>query len=621
MENPDSKSLGEVHGSVEVNHKGRPWKKVLAFFGPAYLVSVGYMDPGNWATDLEGGSRLGYSLLWILLLSNLTALLLQSMSARMGIAGGVDLAQASRKLFPGPINLILYFLAEIAIAATDLAEVIGMAIGLHLLFGIPKMAGVLITFFDTFLLLYLMNKGMKKMEAFIISLVSIIAIAFIGELFISRPQFSEISSGFLPSGLNDEALYIAIAIIGATVMPHNLYLHSALVQTRRIEKNDKGIREAIKMNNIDSAMALNMAFFVNASILILAATAFYKQGIEVTDIEDAHRLLSNIFGPVAPVLFAVALIAAGQSSTITGTLAGQIIMEGYLNLRLRPWLRRLVTRSLAIVPAIITILWLGEDSLLDLLVFSQVLLSLQLGFAIIPMLHFVASKEWMNGFQSSRWVLFLGWIAASLIVYLNGRLIIETCLTWADASPWYFDVLIWTGLLGIAALLVYIIVIPWVKKRKGREIVYHRQTKDLSQLENISYRRIAIALDFGAGDLRALSHALSFHKREVQFVLFHVVESPGAQLLGQNLQNTEVKEDQQRLEEYVSIMRQNGCETTGILGFGSPIKELIRLTQAHKIDMLIMNSHGHRGIDDVIYGATVDSVRHQLKIPVLVISG
>src|SRR5690606_28336194 len=334
------------------------------FLGPAYLVSVGYMDPGNWATDIAGGSAFGYQLIWVLLMSNLMALLLQSLSARLGIVRGLDLAQASRHTYPPIVNMPLYVLAEIAIAACDLAEVIGMAIGLHLLFGLPVIWGVIISGLDTLLILLLLNKGMRIMEVFIISIVTLIGLAFLAEMIIVQPDPVAVLGGLVPSALSDHAVYIAIGIIGATVMPHNLYLHSSLVQTRRFNRNAKGMREAIRFNFFDTTIALNLAFLVNAAILILAAAAFHTAGhYNVAEIDQAHELLGELFGSMAPALFAIALIGAGQSSTITGTLAGQIVMEGYLNLRIRPWLRRLITRLLAIVPAILSILWFGEDSL------------------------------------------------------------------------------------------------------------------------------------------------------------------------------------------------------------------------------------------------------------------
>jgi manganese transport protein len=340
-------SLSEVHQSVDTTQRRGGWRKLFSFLGPAYLVSVGYMDPGNWATDLQGGSKFGYQLIWVLLMSNLMALLLQGLSARLGIVRGRDLAQANREAYPKYINFMLYLLAEVAIAATDLAEVLGMAIGINLLTGLP---------------LHLQRLGMRKMEAFIIALVAVVAVSFLTEIIIAKPNLGEVAKGFVPSRLNSEALLIAIGIIGATVMPHNLYLHSALVQTRKINKTPAGIKQALRYNLIDSTIALNIAFFVNAAILVLAATAFFKTGnSHVGEIKEAHQLMHGVLGSqLAPILFAVALIAAGQSSTITGTLAGQIVMEGYLRLRINPILRRLLTRLLAVVPALVVILLYGE---------------------------------------------------------------------------------------------------------------------------------------------------------------------------------------------------------------------------------------------------------------------
>ncbi|MBI2271359.1 MAG: Nramp family divalent metal transporter, partial [Bacteroidetes bacterium] len=362
MTTKKDRSLSEVHGSVNTDLKKGGWKKLFAFLGPAYLVSVGYMDPGNWATDIAGGSQYGYKLIWVLLMSNLMALLLQSLSARLGLVAGRDLAQASRDSYPPFVNFCLYILAEVAIAACDLAEVLGMAIGLQLLFHIPILAGVCISVLDTFLLLFLINFGIRKIEAFILSLVAIIGLSFFAEMLFAQPDLAEIATGFIPYLPDSNALYIAIGIIGATVMPHNLYLHSSLVQTRAFSRNTASIKQAIKFNIVDSTIALNMAFFVNAAILILAASAFYRNGLfGVSEIQDAHKFLEPMLGTRwAPVLFAVALIAAGQSSTITGTLAGQIIMEGYLNLRIQPWMRRLLTRLIAIVPAFIVIYLNGE---------------------------------------------------------------------------------------------------------------------------------------------------------------------------------------------------------------------------------------------------------------------
>ncbi len=427
-----SKSLEEVNASVDTTAKTGFWKKLFAFMGPAYLVSVGYMDPGNWATDIAGGSQFGYTLLWVLLMSNLMALLLQSLSARLGLVRGLDLAQASRAAYPKTVNFCNWLLAEFAIAACDLAEVIGMAIGLQLLFHIPLLVGVSITVVDTLLLLVLQKYGMRKMEAFILALVATIGFAFIAELIFAKPAAGELIKGFIPSIPGNEALYIAIGIIGATVMPHNLYLHSSLVQTRKIDRTPQGIKQAIKFNFIDTSIALNMALFVNAAILILAASAFFTTGHhEVSEIQDAHKLLGNILGTqFAPILFAIALIAAGQSSTLTGTLSGQIVMEGYLNLRIQPWLRRLITRLIAIIPAFITIYVFGESATGKLLILSQVILSMQLGFAIIPLIHLTSDKKQMGEFANKKWVVTCAWAIALIIVGLNAKLVVETLNGW-----------------------------------------------------------------------------------------------------------------------------------------------------------------------------------------------
>lgn len=462
------KSLSEVHGSVETAGAGNKWKKILAFFGPAYLVSVGYMDPGNWATDLAGGSKFGYTLIWVLLMSNIMALLLQSLSARLGIVRQRDLAQANRETYPPVINFMLYILAEIAIAATDLAEVLGMAIGIQLLTGLPLIWGVSITVLDTFLLLYLQRLGMRTMEAFIITLVGIVGLSFLVEIILARPDIGEVAGGLIPSIPNNEALYIAIGIIGATVMPHNLYLHSALVQTRKIRNSAGDVKRALKFNFIDSAIALNIAFLVNAAILVLAATVFFKTGrTDVAEIRDAHQLLQPLLGSgLAPVLFAIALIAAGQSSTVTGTLAGQIVMEGYLHLRLNPLLRRLITRLLAIIPAVVVILIYGENEVDSLLIFSQVVLSMQLGFAIIPLIHFVSDKEKMGQFVIKPVVQIAAWIIAAILVYLNIQLLVnEASSYFATSQSIVGKYLIIAGGLLLLFLLVYIIIYPLTKKK------------------------------------------------------------------------------------------------------------------------------------------------------------
>ena len=479
-------SLNEVNASINTQTPKTKFRRLLAFFGPAYLVSVGYMDPGNWATDIAGGSQFGYQLLWVLLMSNLIALLLQSLSARLGVVRNRDLAQASRETYPKYINISLYVLAEIAIAATDLAEVLGMAIGLQLLFGISLTTGVLITVFDTILLLFLMNLGMRKMEMFIISLVGIIGMSFFAEIFFAKPDVSEILTGLIPSTLSNEALYIAIGIIGATVMPHNLYLHSSLVQTRKIERTDRAIRKAIRFNIADSAIALNMAFFVNAAILILAAAVFHKSGMfDVAEIQDAHKLLEPMLGnKLAPILFAVALIAAGQSSTVTGTLSGQIVMEGYINLRIAPWIRRLLTRLIAIIPALITVHFFGERSSGDLLVLSQVILSLQLGFAIIPLIHFVSDKDKMGVFAINTITKIFAWLCATIIVALNIKLVFDFITEFLTGESSLL-LKIPVALVSLAAIVLLIVVTlyPLILRRRFHDQQMHQQPTDINKIE------------------------------------------------------------------------------------------------------------------------------------------
>ncbi len=432
------------------------------------------MDPGNWATDLQGGSQFGYRLIWVLLMSNLMALLLQNLSARLGIVRRRDLAQANREVYPKLINFCLYLLAELAIAACDLAEVIGMAIGIQLLTGLPLIWGVSVTIFDTFILFYLQKLGIRKLEAFIIGLIIIIGSSFFAEIFFAKPQWGEVVKGFKPTLLNAQALYIAVGIIGATVMPHNLYLHSALVQTRKVTSDDKSIKRALKFTFIDSAVALNIAFVVNACILILAAATFFTTGHQnVATIQDAHQLLQGLLGSkLAPVLFAIALIAAGQSSTITGTLAGQIVMEGYLQLRINPLLRRLITRLLAIIPALLVVLIAGEEKINDLLVLSQVILSLQLSFAVIPLIHFVSDKQTMGAYVIKPFIKVAAWIVAIVLVYLNLNLVVQTAIsTFTENGHWFIKVLMGLGSIIFVWLFVMMTVLPLMNKQKARKSI------------------------------------------------------------------------------------------------------------------------------------------------------
>ncbi|WP_027415865.1 Nramp family divalent metal transporter [Aneurinibacillus terranovensis] len=417
-------SLQDVHKSVPVPNKVGFFRKLLAFAGPGYLVAVGYMDPGNWATSLAGGSMYNYTLLSVILLSNIMAIVLQALAAKLGIVTGRDLAQACRDHFSKPVSFFLWIICELAIAACDLAEVVGSAIALNLLFGLPLIYGVCLTAFDILLILLLQNKGFRYMEAIVIALISTIAGCFAVELFLSKPEMSSIIQGFIPSSSlisNPSMLYIALGILGATVMPHNLYLHSSIVQTRKYEDTPAGKRTAIKFSTLDSTVALTLALFVNAGILILAASTFYKTGhTSVASIQDAYLLLNPLIGSgIASVLFAVALLASGQNSTLTGTLAGQIVMEGFLNIRLQPWLRRLITRLIAIVPAVIVTLLYGEKGTGDLLILSQVILSLQLSFAVIPLVMFTGDKKKMGEFVNPLWLKSISWFIAILIACLN----------------------------------------------------------------------------------------------------------------------------------------------------------------------------------------------------------
>lgn len=620
------KSLSEVHESVHIPERRNWWRTLLAFAGPAYMVSVGYMDPGNWATDIAGGSSFGYRLIWVLLMSNLIALLLQSLAARLGIVKGWDLAQASRQQFPAWANISQYILAEIAIAACDLAEIIGMAIGLKLLFGLPMIYGVLITILDTFLLLFLINKGIRKLELFILGLVSIIGLSFITEMFIVKPDIASVVKGFVPGNLDGTALYIAIGIIGATVMPHNLYLHSSLVQTRKFSKDTAGIKRAIRFNFFDSLIALNLAFFVNAAILVLAASAFYTQGFtRVNDIGDAHILLQSLFGNLAPTIFAIALICAGQSSTITGTLAGQIVMEGYLRLRISPWMRRLLTRLIAVVPAAVTILYYGEDKLGALLVFSQVVLSLQLGFAVIPLIHFTGSKRLMGQFAIKPGIKILAWVAASVIVGLNIKLVYESVSEFTvglEPDMWWLKGLIYAVVAFSLALLLYIIVYPFIALRpREKQLVPHGDAIRLDSLKAPVYERVAITVDFSRNDLATIQHALALGGKSAHYLLIHVVESAGALRLGKDVMDTETLRDIENIKAYKTNLAEMGFSADYQLGFGHRAADISDIVKQNKIDILVMGAHGHKGLKDLIFGSTVDTVRHMVSIPVLVVRG
>jgi len=619
------KSLEEVNESVSTQNKKTGLRKLLAFFGPAYLISVGYMDPGNWATDIAGGSQFGYALLWVLLMSNLMALLLQSLSARLGIVTQRDLAQASRETYSPFINYILYFLAEIAIAACDLAEVLGMAIGINLLFDIPLIDAVLITVLDTFLLLFLINKGIRKMEAFIIALVVVIGISFVFEMFFAQPVMGDVMRGLIPSMPNSAALYIAIGIIGATVMPHNLYLHSSLVQTRKFDRSPAGIKQALKYNFIDSTIALNLAFFVNAAILILAAATFHNNGLfDIAEIQDAHKIMEPILGTKwAPILFAIALIAAGQSSTITGTLAGQIVMEGYLNLRIQPWVRRIITRLIAIIPAVIVITIFGESVTGKLLILSQVILSLQLGFAIIPLIHFVSDKSKMKGFQISKTTQFVSWVVALIIVSLNIKLVYNEIEGWLATSE--NPIVLWFTVIPLSLafliLLLYIVFKPIITRAKIdiHNHSPHNLNLQFSNKGGYDKKNIAVTVDFTSSDEGAINSAFELGGSDAKYTLIHVVETVGAMVYGKNIDDHETLIDAKLLKEYKKMLSEKGFKVKTELGFGTPDKVIPEIINKGNFDVLVMGTHGHTGLKDLLFGTTVDKLRHKISIPLFIV--
>ncbi|MHB1034603.1 MAG: Nramp family divalent metal transporter [Pirellulales bacterium] len=624
---PARRSLDEVHRTVGIPTT-QWWRRMLAFVGPAYMVSVGYMDPGNWATDLEGGARLGYQLIWILLLSNLMAVLLQTLSARLGLVTGHDLAQACRDDYPRAVRYVLYGLCEIAIAATDLAEVLGSAIGLNLLLGIPMLWAVGITGTDVFLLLFIQRLGIRKMEGFIVGLIAMIGLCFVVELFLAKPVWSEVASGFVPRPLSGSALYIAIGIIGATVMPHNLYLHSALVQSRDVTRSRQAVAQACKYNLIDSIVALNLAFFVNAAIMIVAAATFFANKIPVTQLQQAHALLYDVLGSqIAPIAFALALICAGQSSTVTGTLAGQITMEGFLNFRMRPWLRRLLTRALAIVPAMAVIAAAGDGGTYRLLILSQVVLSMQLPFAVVPLVKFTASTQKMGPFANRRWVNILAWTVTAFIVVLNTKLIYEQVSQWIEAAGSY-GWLVGTATIPIALALGGLLAWMTLKRdRPPREAAAVSAAEVASQAAGLQkrFRRIGVALEAQPSDAAMLAEAISLARlHQAELVLLHVVEGVGGQWYGPQTGDRESRQD----EDYLLALAEHvGKEAAGsgvegvraALGFGDVQRELVRLATEEKLDLLVLGTHGHRGLSDLFHGQTLDGVRHGLSVPILAV--
>lgn len=625
----EKKSLSEINASIDIPEQYNVFKRLIAFIGPAYLVSIGYMDPGNWATDIAGGSKFGYALIWVLLMSNIMAVILQSLCARLGIVTGQDLAQACAAHYHKTINYILWLLTELAIIATDLAEVLGSAIGLELLFHIPLAYGVVITAFDTFIILVIQRFGVRKLEALVVGLISIIGLSFLIEILLSNPDYSAVASGFIPSLPGEGALFIAIGILGATVMPHNLYLHSSLVQSRNIKRTEAGIKQAIRFNIFDSAVALNLAFFVNAAILVMAAAVFHTTGnTEVDEIQQAYRLLEPILGTtLAPILFGVALIASGQASTITGTLTGQIIMEGFINLRLRPWLRRLITRLLAIIPALIVILYFGESSTGWLLVLSQVILSLQLSFAVVPLIHFVSDKGLMKKFVIKPWLKIIAWVIAITIMVLNLQLVVSTLNEFITGSSnnLFFDGLILLFSTGLGLLLLYIVFEPILTNLFGRRILNKNQADIhgscvIPQIKAIvPFQKVAVALDFSDSDQQILSYTLGVAQQSTQVVLLHVVESAGARIYGDKIEDTESRLDRARLDRYAVELRENGVENVTVkIGYGSPVRTLAELIKSEESDLAIFGSHGHQGIKDLIFGVTSNRVKDKLNIPVLI---
>ena len=619
----DTRSLANVHSSVGTSQLSF-WRRMFAFAGPAYLVSVGYMDPGNWATDLEGGARFGYRLLWVLVMSNGMAILLQTLAARLGIVSGRDLAQACRETYPRPIALAMYGLCEIAIAACDLAEVLGAAIALNMLFGIPLLLGVLLTGADTLLLLAFQSFGIRTIEAFILALITVIAACFCIEVFWAKPSWTELFAGLAPR-LDGTTLYLAIGILGATVMPHNLYLHSALVQTRSIGHDEKAKRAACRFNLIDSVVALNGAMFVNCAILVLAAAVFFKHGIVVTEIQQAQQLLVPLLSTsFAGVIFAVALLCSGQSSTLTGTLAGQITMEGFLNLRMRPWLRRLITRSIAIIPAALTIRFMGDKSTLDLLLLSQVIISMQLPFAVIPLIHFTNDHRRMGSFANRGWVKILAWTCAAVILGLNFWLAGQAIGGWmANAGPWRTAIRLVTipAALGLAALLLWILGEPIISRwsKYGRAPV--ELPEAAADAAALIYRRILVPLDHTALDHLAVSHAAAMAKiHAAKLYLLHVEEGVTSQVYGQAASTAEVEAGEQYLARIAQLLRDQGLTVeTSISPSTRPDKEIVRYAHEINADLVIMGAHGHGGLKDLIFGNTINPVRHHLEIPMLIV--
>jgi len=616
-----TKSLAELNASVSTAVPGT-WKRLAAFAGPAYLVSIGYMDPGNWATDLEGGSRFGYQLLWVLVASNLMAILLQTLSARLGIVTRRDLAQACREAYPRPVSLALWVLCEIAIAATDLAEVLGAAIALQLLFGIPLLWGVLLTAIDSFFILYLLKLGVQRFEWIVRLMVMGIGGCFAVELYLARPDWAAVAGGLVPR-ISGESLYVAIGILGATVMPHNLYLHSSLVQTRQFGNGEEDKRRACRFNLIDSTIALNAALLVNGAILVLAAAVFYGRGVAVTEIQQAHQMLSPLLGTtMASALFAISLLLSGQASTLTGTLSGQIVMEGFLNLRLSPWVRRLLTRGLALIPAVWVIYTAGDKEVYQLLILSQVILSLQLPFAIVPLIRLTSDRKRMGVFANRPWVLGLAVVVASIILLLNGWLVRKTFTEMLSNGTNVYLLLI-PG-MGLAGLLGYLLLEP----------LWRRRVATVEEIAEIPvpewggedgglpvYRKILVSLDHSGSDGAALRHAVALAKQSgAHLVLVHVEEGVTSQVYGPGSSTAEVTAGSRYLEMIAEKIRLQKVTCDYLICHAtSPAAEIVRFARAEKPDLIVMAAHGHGRLGDILYGETIEQVRHGVKIPLFVV--
>ena len=612
-----SASLPEVHASVSTA-KTTLIRRMFAFAGPAYLVSVGYMDPGNWAAGLGAGSQFGYRLLWVMVVSNLMAILLQTLSARLGIIHGRDLAQACREAYPKPISNSLWILCEIAIAACDLAEVLGAAIGLNLLFGIPLTWGVLITALDVFVVLWLTRYGIRLVEGIILVVIAVITVCFLIELGFAGPALRDVVSGLVPR-IDGTNVYLAISILGATVMPHNLYLHSALVQTRQVGRTTEERRQACKFNLVDSVIALNGALIVNASILILAAAVFFKNGTVVTEIQQAHQLLTPLLGTaVASALFAIALLASGQSSTLTGTYAGQIVMEGFLNIRLRPWLRRLLTRSVAIVPAVIVVSRSGEQGTYQLLILSQVILSMQLPFAVIPLIRFTSDRSRMGEFANARWVKVLAWITAAIILGLNFWLVSREVIPWLAEGGWH----LWLGAPVVAAILG---LLAWVAITSSRPVptdVARPGAAVAADLPAPVYRRILVPLDHSDRDRAAVSHAAAMARLHGATIhLLHVEEGATSQLFGPMASDAEVHIGERYFQDILEALKRDGLKAELRVAHGrNPRAEIVKAARDLQPDLVVMGAHGHTGLKDLIFGTTINGVRHAVSAPILVVA-